>query len=152
MLNRTLSANLNGLNLGTRTLANLAGLNIVATQGLRHAHPRKRKDSMRDMDAKSMRDTSIFIRGSLEISPAMSSPSGSSFWPYPASPSPTSSRVVVVLPAAVEVSESVRCTDRTSRAERSQAQSQPQFQACGWQQATMTRALSNPVASTATGG
>src|SRR4051812_2621898 len=50
MLNRTLSANLNGLNFGTRTLANLAGLNIVATQGLRHAHPRKRKDSMRDMD------------------------------------------------------------------------------------------------------
>jgi hypothetical protein len=150
MLNRTLSANLNGLNLGTRTLANLVSLNIVATQGLRHAHPRKRKDSMRDMDAKMMRDSSITIRGSLEISPSMSSPFGSSYRPFPAGASPTGTEVVVVFP--VGVSEPVLRTARATRAERSQAQRQPQFSSCVWRQATMTNALSIPVASTATGG
>ena len=59
MLNRTLSANLNGLNLGTRTLAtaNAASLNIVVdTLRLRHEHPQKRKDSMRGENWKLMGD------------------------------------------------------------------------------------------------
>jgi hypothetical protein len=46
--NRTLSANLNRLNLGTRSLALQAGVNTVAqAHALRHDHLRMRKDSMR---------------------------------------------------------------------------------------------------------
>ena len=144
MLNRTLSANLNGLNLGTRTLANPACLNIVATLGLRHAHPRKRKDSMRDMDAKSIRDTSTSIRGLLEIPSPMSSPFSLEFRLGPASPSPTSSQVVVVRPIGIEVSQPVLCAERASRAGRSPAPFPPRYQTRGRQQSTMTRALSNP--------
>src|SRR3954452_8152885 len=85
MLNRTLSANLNGLNLGTRTLATLAGLNIVAsTQNVPHAHPQKRKDSMRGMDAKLMDDASISIRVSFASFPSSPSPFGPARPPYSA--------------------------------------------------------------------
>jgi len=150
MLNRTLSANLNGLNFGTRTLATLAGLNIVATQGLRHAHPRKRKDSMRDMDAKSMRDPSI--RGTSAISPFMCSPSGSPFWPYPANPSLSRSEVVVVRPVEVEAHGSALLAERASRAGRSQVQAQPGVQTLSWRPTTMTRTEMTPAASFAAGG
>jgi len=153
MLNRTLSAKSNGLNLGTRTLANLAGLNIVATQGLRHDHPRKRKDSMRGGDAKLMRDSSISIRGSLEIPPSPCSPTSSPAWPYRAEASPARPEVVVAVPSvAVERSVSALLAERASRTGGSQAQFQQGFRFRSWQQAAMTRTESIPVASTATGG
>jgi hypothetical protein len=148
MLNRTLSANLNGLNLGTRTLANgyLASLNIVNAQRSVHAHPLKRKDSMRDGMAKA-KETSISIRGPISISPSPSSPSVSPPRPYPGRPSRSRSEVVVVVGGSV----SVVTAERASGAVRSQAQARQR--ACGWRRATMTRAESIPVASCfATGG
>ncbi len=48
-LNRTLSANLNGLNLGTRSFAALANLNNgTPTLRLRHAHPQRVVSHVRD--------------------------------------------------------------------------------------------------------
>jgi len=155
MLNRTLSANLNGLNLGTRNLANLAGLNIVvATPCVRHDHPRKRWDSMRGEDAKGMGGSSISIRGSfpIPISPSSSSPLGSPFWPYPASSSerPARFEVVAVVPVPVEPSVSATAAVRAPRPGASQVQAQARLR--GRARETMTRTESIPVASTATGG
>lgn len=155
MLNRTLSANLNGLNLGTRSLASQANVNIVvATRSLRHTHPQKRKDFMRDADAKAMGDSSISIRGTHCISPPASSPSGPAYWPYPASrcPSPVVARFVVVAesPVPIGASVSVPSTGRATGAGRSPSRRlAPLF---GRPRETMTRAESNPVAIAATGG
>ncbi len=148
MLNRTLSANLNGLNFGTRTLANgnLAGLNIVTAPRSVHAHPLKRKDSMRDGQAKANED-SMSIRGPISFSPCPSSPSISTPRPYPGRTSRARSEVVVVVGASVSVVQA----ERASGAVRSQAQARQR--ACGWRPATMIRAESIPVASLfATGG
>lgn len=155
MLNRTLSANLNGLNLGTRSLASQAGVNIVdATRSLRHAHPQKRKDFMRDADAKAMGDASISIRGTQRISPSVSSPSGPAYWHYPASscPRPVVARFVVVAESPVPVGAAVPVTStgRATRAGRSPSRMfAPSF---GRPRETMTRAESIPVAIAATGG
>lgn len=149
MLNRTLSANLNGLNLGTRTLANLAGLNIVATTSrLRPLHPQKRQDSMRDGDAKAMRGVSISIRGPRPISPPPSSPIGSSSWPFSARTSPASFEVVE---PAVAVTLPAEQAGRVARAARSQVLGYPRASACGRPETT-ARFESTPVAITATGG
>jgi hypothetical protein len=155
MLNRTLSANLNGLNLGTRSLASQANVNIVvATRSLRHAHPQKRKDFMRDADPKAMGGASISIRGPQRILPSASSPSGPASWPYPASPSPRPvvARFVVVAesPVPIGASVSVTSTGRASGAGRSPSRMlAPSF---GRPRETMTRAESIPVAIAATGG
>jgi hypothetical protein len=151
MLNRTLSANLNGLNLGTRTLAiDLAGLNIVAQ--LRHDHPQKRKGSMRDAYAKMMEGLSISdsdsIRGPLPISSFASSPQGFRSWPFCGRPSPARSEVVEV--AVAEASVPVQWTGRASMTAWPQVLAEPQ--ACGRRRASMTRAESIPAASTAAGG
>jgi len=153
MLNRTLSANLNGLNLGTRTLATLAGLNIVATPCVRHDHPRKRKDSMRGETAKDLGGSSISIRGRFPFPPPSShSPFGPSSWPYSAGASLRAARseVVVVTPVPVEASVSAIRAERASWAGWSQAEVQPQQKARTRQ--TMAPAESIPVARYATGG
>lgn len=148
MLNRTLSANLNGLNLGTRTLATFAGLNIVgATLRLRPSYPHKRSQSMRDGDAKAMGDPSIAIRGSRSISPSSSSPFGAT-WPFVVEASPARSEVVE---PAVAVVAPVEPAGRAARAARSQVLGDPRASACGWPKLT-ARAESNPDARSASGG
>ena len=151
MLNRTL----NGINLGTRTLASTqAGLNIVdATLRLRHDHPQKRKDTMRDAMAKLMGDPSISdsISRRSPSSPIASSPFGPSFrpdrgrWMCPA-------RFEVVVAVSVEVAEPVATTAGALRAAWPQIQAWPQARACAPRGAAMTRAESIPVATFATGG
>jgi len=154
MLNRTLSANLNGLNLGTRTLANakLAGFNtVVDTLRLRHEHPQKSKDSMRGGDSKLKGDTSISdsIRGCLPSFASPVSPIPSPVPPYPGRPSVARSEVVVACPSLSRGS-----TARSARRNRGawpQVQAQSQFWAR--QAALMTRTEMSPGAiSIAAGG
>lgn len=153
MLNRTLSANLNGLNLGTRTLANLqlAGFNtVVDTLRLRHEHPQMRKDSMRGGDSKHKGDTSISIsiRGSLPSFASPVSPVPSPIPPYPGRPSEGRCEVVVACPRLERESE-LR-SSRTSWGAWSQAQAQAQFWAM--QATAMTRTETIPGAIFAAGG
>lgn len=148
MLNRTLSANLNGLNLGTRTLANLAGLNIVApTQDVPHAHPQMRKDPARGMDAKAKEEPSISIRGSFPSFASIPSPFGPSRPSYPAVVCGVEPRSAVVVDGTAG---GVALRGRATRAVRSQVQ--VQSQRCGWQGQTRTRTEVSPGARTAAGG
>lgn len=149
MLNRTLSANLNGLNLGTRTLANGltagAGLNLVVDASrLRQFHPRKRQDQMRFGEARAMKDVAISIRGSIAPSPSPISPPVSPSWPYPAAASRT--RAEVVVGRVVSVTPTERAT------ETGRSRTHAGHCARGWRSAPMTRLVSNPVATLATGG
>ena len=151
MLNRTLSANLNGLNLGTRTLANLkvAGLNnVVSTDRIRHDHPQKRKDSMRVAEMKMTEESSIrpSIRGFLPSFGSAGSPAFSPVRPYPGRPGEARPEVVVANPV-----EACALASWPSRAPRA-AWSQSQAQACARPGTAMTRAESTPAASFAAGG
>ncbi len=152
MLNRTLSANLNGLNLGTRTLANgnLAGFNLVATSLVRHGHPRMRKDSMRVADAKFKEETSIrpSIRGFLPSCPSANSPAFTPIRPYPGDVGVARPEVVVACSAPAFAGASW-----PSIAMRG-AWSQPlaRVQSCAGRRAAMTRAESIPAATYAAGG
>jgi len=151
MLNRTL----NGLDLGTRTLAtSVATFNTVdATLRLRHDHPQKRKDSMRDAMAKLMGDPSISIPISRcsPSSPFASSPFGESFRPYRGrSTRPARCEVVVTVP--VEAPVAVQKTVRASRSAWPLIQAWPQARACNTLGAVMTRAELTPAATFAAGG
>jgi hypothetical protein len=150
MLNRTLSANLNGLNLGTRTLAtlNVAALNVVSTQRFRHDHPQMRKDSMRVAEMKLREDSSIrpSIRGFLPSFGSAGSPAFSPVRPYPGRPG--EARPGVVVASTVEACVSAAWPSRASWAAWSQAQAQ--FCAQAW--TAMNRAESIPAASFAAGG
>ena len=152
MLNRTLSANLNGLNLGTRTLANanLAGLNIVATPLVRHDHPRMRKDSMRVADAKLMGESSIrpSIRGFLPSCPPASSPAFTPLRPYPGEAGVARPEVVVACPLPAVAGASWPSMAAWAAWSQPLAQVQP----CAGRRSAMTRAESIPTASFAAGG
>ena len=99
MLNCTLSANLNGLNLGTGTRANVASLNIVGNLSLlRAGHPQMRSHSMRDDHVKSVDDPKRLILGYLPISQPSSSPQTSLSWWFTTAGASAAS-VEVVVPA-----------------------------------------------------
>ena len=151
MLNRTLSANLNGLNLGTRTLANFAGLNIFGQAALVPAsHPRLRKDSMRGGDANAMREPSKpkRIRGTRSIPASPCSP----FGPYRGVPtlatSPSRSGSLVVARPVASVVPSL-WFGRAAQAAGALTSGDPR--ACGWPETT-ARTETTPVAIIATGG
>lgn len=114
MLNRTLSANTNRRNLGTRSLAFVAGLNTgFQTLRVRHAHPSKRMDSLR-------LGSSIGKPDPIGISDDVpSSPFGSA-WPVTRPASWT--RVGQVVPAW-EVSFTVAEREPYQRAEQRRGQS-----------------------------
>jgi hypothetical protein len=153
MLNRTLSANLNGLNLGTRTLANanLAGLNIVATSLVRHDHPRMRKDSMRVADAKLREESSIrpSIRGFLPSFPLAGSPAFSPLRPYPGEVGVARPEVVVACSVLANAGASWPSMATWAAWSQPLAQVQP---CAGQRSSAMTRAESIPTASFAAGG
>ena len=152
MLNRTLSANLNGLNLGTRTLANanLAGLNLVATSLFRHDHPRMRMDSMRVADVKLKEESSIrpSIRGFLPSCPPASSPAFSPLRPYPGEVGVARPEVVVAFPAPAFAGASWPSMAQRAAWSQRLAQVQP----CAGRRSAMTRAESIPTATFAAGG
>lgn len=152
MLNRTLSANLNGLNLGTRTLANanLAGLNLVATSIVRHDHPRMRKDSMRVADAKLSEESSIrpSIRGFLPSGSPASSPAFTPLRPYPGEVGVARPEVVVACAVPAFAGASWPSMVGSVAWSRTLAQVQP----CARQRSAMTRAESRPAATFASGG
>ena len=105
--NRTPSANLNGLNLGTRSLVHATGLNnnVKSTQRARHAHARVHAYSPRD---------GMFGRFDSGFMPPMQEPQATSIPEIPCSP-PVVRRSVVgraVDPRAVVVDVVVTVTPR----------------------------------------
>ena len=150
MLYRTLSANLNGLNLGTLANAKLAGRNIVVTSLVRHDHPQMRRDSMRASDAKLRGELSIrpSIREILPIFPSAGSPAFSPSRPYPGGLVEARPEVVVASPVPALAGASW-----PSMAARA-AWSQPvgPARASAGRRAAMTRTEPIPAASFAAGG
>ena len=149
MLNRTLSANLNGLNLGTRTTANfpLAAVNnVISTLRVRHLHPQMRKDSMRGGDAKLRGDSSISdsIRGCLPSIPSPGSPISSLGKAFPGLSSEVRCEVVVACPVEA------RFASRATWGAWSQTLSQQQLP--GWPGTAITRAKMNPATTFVRGG
>jgi len=121
MLNRTngtLSANTNRLNLGTRSLALVAGFNVgEQTLRVRHAHPSKRKDSARIGSAYRIDPP---IMGGDPV-PAVPGSSPCPAWPRSAAAG--GARVTVVAEAP-PVERQVVSTDPSFRAGRSRSQAQ----------------------------
>ncbi len=151
MLNRTnqLSATIIGLNLGTRSLANVAGNNVgQRALMLRQSHPQGRILIMRVGDAMKSKRKPDSIPGS--YSPSISSPPCSpklSSWHLPLGSNPARFTVGMVPSRAVSVAEPER--DR-SRAARPDVLA-PSHLTCEWA-FTPTLASFAPIAITATGG
>ena len=151
MLNRTLSANLNGLNLGTRTLATFAGLNIVGqAPRLRPSHPQPRRDFMRDGDAKAMRGVSKSerIRDSRSILASSCSPIGSNVGTSVFAFDPARPGFAAVEPAVAGIVRAPGSV-RARQAARVHVPVVPPM--CGWP-LTAVPARWCPVARPATGG
>jgi len=123
--NRTLTANLNRLNLGTRSLAARAGVNTVAnTLRLQHTHPVKRSKSKRIGIMRGM-DPAMFMAYPFPLIP--SSPPASS-WPAVAAEERARAEVAVAVPTV----RPVVVDDRACRAAQAQ-DSLPQGWQTGWQ-------------------
>jgi len=115
--NRTLSANSNRLNLGTRSLAPVAGLDTVTqTLRVRHAHPSKRKDFARD--GAYPIDPAIIDADPIPMAP---SPAPDPAWPFAAARA--GARVMVVAEAP-PVERQVVTTDPSRRTGWSRGQGQ----------------------------
>ncbi len=148
MLNCTLSANLNGLNLGTRSLANLAGLNTGTTSRSRMTHPHMPCQFLRDGDAKSKRPSKIMYGGSQPISQPPFSPQGLSPWRF--SPGASVASVEVVVPTVAVPVPAIRA-GRAAEAARLRVLSESRASETLRTLAT-TRCRPAPAASFAAGG
>jgi hypothetical protein len=158
--NRTLSANTNRLNLGTRSLAALAGFNTdCQTLRLRHDHPSKRSDSMRVGVMKSIMGP-VFTVYPIEITP--SSPPAPA-WPTEGRPAWSRARVVAGAPGSVwpVVADDRACRTagprdrarpRTERERGQRSQRGPLGQGQGLLQAADQLSLSSDALTRASGG
>lgn len=148
MLNCTLSANLNGLNLGTRSLATLAGLNIGTVSRSRMTHPHMPCQFLRDGDSKSMGDLSIKVGGSSQIPQPPFSPQALYSWQFTTSASVAS--VEVVVPTVAVPVPALRA-GRPAEAARLRVLSESRASEF-LRTETTTRCRPAPVACTAAGG
>jgi hypothetical protein len=148
MLYCTLSANLNGLNLGTQELAlNAASFtNVGSNPNFRHADPRMRKHSMRNAVRNSIGDDSIKRLIPKDL-PAFS-PLSSAFWPSQGARAAARRECVLASFATSTTADSV---DRVSRGFWPVLSQVPPT-GCPRVGRTMTPAEPFPVATTATGG
>ncbi len=153
MLNRTnlsLTASSNGLNLGTRSLALVAGLNIGSTLRTVHAYPERRGDTPREgKDTKAMGGPSMIMRGSSPIAGSFpGSPQGSSR-SEPGGPS--EARFVFFEVEPVAVGNLVVGNDQPDPGRRHQPASQARQCVGSWPRSRAT-SIPVPARSAAAGG